>query len=80
MNSAVKCWLFSSIELWNLTGAVGTLQQPSGKLPRLGLCFSGAVTVRFEFSICCVKGFSMQTVSDVRRMKPQLHMAWRRVF
>jgi len=80
MNTAVKCWLFSSVEHWNLTGAVGTPpQQPLGKIPRLGLGFIGAVTLRYEFSVRCVKGFSMQTASHVRWMKPQLHRAWRRV-
>lgn len=34
MNTEVKCCLLSSIELWNLTGTVGTLQQPLGKKPK----------------------------------------------
>lgn len=73
MNAAVKHWLFSSVELWNLTGAVGTSQKPLGRIPR-GLCFIGAVTLRGKFSVRCVKGFSMQAASHVRQMKQQLHM------
>lgn len=79
MNAAVKRWLFSSVELWNLTGAVGTSQKPLGKIP-WGLCFIGAVTLRSEFSVRCVKGFSMQTVSHVGQMKQQLHIPQGHVF
>lgn len=42
MSSAVKCWLFSGIELWNLTGAVGTSQQPLGKIPSRTLLYWGS--------------------------------------